>query len=75
MEWINVKKELPIDQDGKWFLVCVKTPTGTDEDFACWFNPEIEDEPNSWHTYRNQSGRGYSFEVTHWMPYPELPQD
>ena len=71
-QWIDVNDRLPINKDGKHFLVMVKNVTGYDEDLAQWFNPECEDEPNRWQTYRNQHGRGYSFEVTHWMEIPEL---
>jgi hypothetical protein len=75
MKWINVKDSLPINQDGLGFLVMVKGVTGYQEDFAEWFNPEIDGEPNVWHTYKNQHGRGYSFEVTHWLPRLERPID
>ena len=72
-KWISVKDGLPENQDGKCFLVMVKTLTQHNIDVAEWFNPDIEGEANSWHCCKHLHGRGYSFEVTHWMPLPEPP--
>ncbi len=66
-QWISVKDRLPDADEGDDFLAVSKNGNFV---FEAYFVRDCGRGKNLWH-----DGCGNFYEVTHWMPLPELPKE